>query len=70
MQPDPFRNDDPRWEHFEIAHEDAEFSQPDLASRHLGDFLREIVKRLPPQPLPVTPDLGGRLLPHIHGYSH
>jgi hypothetical protein len=41
MIPDPFKNDDPLWEPFDLlTWRGAEFSQPDLTSRSLKDWLR------------------------------
>jgi hypothetical protein len=44
--PDPFRNDDPLWQPFQLTPSSADFAQPDTASRDLGDFLREAQKAI------------------------
>jgi hypothetical protein len=64
--PDPFANDDPRWDTFELAREEETFSMPDLKSRDLNDFLRSLEPRLPQPPTPTRDD--SRVLPHIHGF--
>jgi hypothetical protein len=63
--PDPFLNDDPLFQPYELQPDEEEFSMPDLKSRDLGDFLRSLEPRLPP-PTPTT--TGGRVIGYITGY--
>jgi hypothetical protein len=73
MPPDPFRNSDPRWQPWEVGkpygRDDSDlFSQPDITTRSVKDFLRTIeVPRQPPSP-DRQPFLEGRVLPHIQGF--
>jgi hypothetical protein len=51
---DPFANTDPRWETFSVVSDEEVFSQPDLTSRSVKDFLRSLRSRIP-QPKPTAP---------------
>jgi len=63
--PDPFRNEDEKWETYELTNEEEVFSQPDLKSRDLNDFLRSLEPRIP---RPVSTPNGGRAIGHIQGF--
>jgi hypothetical protein len=68
MQPDPFKNDDKRWEPFQIVREEEEdLSMPDLASRNIADFVRSLIPREIEQAPEPQPEFG-RAIGHIPGF--
>ena len=68
--PDPFVNNDPRWEPYQLARQE-DLAQPDLTPTTLKQFLRsqevqrEIQKSFPPKPAPVD---DGAPIAHIPFY--
>jgi hypothetical protein len=64
---DPFAIPEPGFEPFDGRLPDSDLSQPDDPPSTLKEFLRRVIKSVPPSPSP-PPERGGRVIGHIKGY--